>query len=133
MSKFIDLADEVGYLIGVPISSIAVAHVEDVLRWLYRHPEKVPGRTITAGEVGQWSHLIRGDVETPSIIDFLEALGIAVVPDHKPTNADELAWALMRVIEKHGRGVTISDQADARAIAELLDADGVKALGGDDE
>ena len=90
MSKFIDLADEVGDLIGVPISSIAGAHVEDVLRWLDRHPEKVPGRTITAGEVGQWSHLIRGDVETPSIIDFLEALGITVVPDSKPTNAEKL-------------------------------------------
>ena len=53
--------------------------------------DQVPGRTITAGEVGRWSHLINGRyIETPSIIDFLEALGITVVPDSKPTNAEKL-------------------------------------------
>lgn len=96
-------------------------------QWLDGHRDQTPGRTITAGEVGRWSHLINGRyIETPSIIDFLEALGITVVPDSKPTNADRLEKALADYALQHG-----GMRGGVDEIAAHLDKAGVKASGGD--
>lgn len=73
--------------------------------------------TITAGEVGRRSHLVRGgNVETPSLVDFLEALGIEVVPDPVPSNAELLARDLD---ELNGDGFLIHNR-HKEMIANLL-------------
>lgn len=90
--KYIDLGPRIFNTTGLDMpSKKRLASIHCVLRWLDDHPDQAPGRTITAGEVGRWSHLINGRyIETPSIIDFLEALGITVVPDPEPTNEEKL-------------------------------------------
>ena len=89
--------------------------------------DRVPGRTITAVEVGRHAHLIRsipiaGQVEAPSIIDFLEAIGITVVPDPEPTNEERLRGLLKQ-----------SPVQSIDAWAAYLNDNGVRAPGGDDE
>lgn len=78
--------------------------------------------TITAGEVGRRSHLVRGgNVETPSLVDFLEALGIEVVPDPvPPTNAERLADVLIDL-----------GHPEPRDYARRLDEAGVTGPGGE--
>jgi hypothetical protein len=88
--------------------------------------DQVPGRTITAGEVGRRSHLINGCyIETPSIIDFLEALGITVVPDPdpEPTNRDKLAGILVESFNS----MEFDLEDSFREIAAVLDKHGVTA------
>ena len=73
--------------------------------------------TITAGEVGRRSHLVRGgNVETPSLVDFLEALGIEVVPDPVPTNAELLA----RDLDELNRDGFLIHNRHKEMIANLL-------------
>lgn len=115
--KYIDLVPTIeSDLGGGPIP-----YIGEILNWLDSHPDQVPRRTITAGEVGRWSHLINGRcIETPTIIDFLEALGITVTPDPAPTNAEKLN-EIMKAWPGHPTS------------GEYLDSLGVKAPGGDDE
>lgn len=88
--------------------------------------------TITAGEVGRRSHLVRGDnVETPSLVDFLEALGIEVVPDPVPSNAERLAKMLRQAWDRTTPFESPTEQAEGLAV--WLDDRGVTAPGDDDE
>lgn len=120
MGKYIDLAQTIR-------NDSAQAYYDEivvVLRWLDEHPDQVPGRTISAGKVGQHAHLIRTipiacQVETPTIIDFLEAIGITVVPDPEPTNKERLAQLI-------GGGIRANKQY-ADGLAEYLDDMGVTA------
>ena len=70
-------------------------------------------------------------IETPSIIDFLEALGITVVPDPEPTNAEKLeaklkAFALEVCVSEHQLELA---RSSAPELAAWLDEHGVKAPG----
>lgn len=85
--------------------------------------------TITAGEVGRRSHLVRGgNVETPSLVDFLEALGIEVVPDPVPSNAERLAALMYEADEKDHSSVP----GGWEHVAEFLDRAGVTVPGGEE-
>ncbi|MGV2820483.1 hypothetical protein ABZX73_06345 [Brevibacterium casei] len=64
-------------------------------------------------------------------VRFLARLWIQVEPDM--SNVGLLADSIMRIIGRHGRPVSIGSRADARIIAEYLDADGVKAAEADDD
>lgn len=87
--------------------------------------------TITAGEVGRWSHLVRGDnVETPSLVNFLEALGIEVVLDPVPTNAELLARDLD---ELNGDGFLIHNRHKEMIANLLIERGWVKQAGGDSD
>lgn len=115
MSKYIDLAQTIR-------NDGIEAYYDEivaVLCWLDNHPNRVPARTIAAGEVGRWSHLIRGDVEIPSIIDFLDAVGMTVVPDPEPTNKERLKAIL--------DGFMGDDVGICTEIAVYLDGNGVTA------
>ena len=46
--------------------------------------------TIAAGAAGRHSYLLGPSVESPRVIDYLEALGIKVIPDPEPTNTERL-------------------------------------------
>ncbi|MCT2182863.1 hypothetical protein M3G00_07925 [Brevibacterium casei] len=86
--------------------------------------------TITAGEVGRRSHLVRGDnVETPSLVDFLEALGIEVVPDPVPSNAERLAKMLRQAWDRTTPFESPTEQAEGLAV--WLDDRGVTVPGGE--
>ncbi|MCT2357062.1 hypothetical protein M3G54_01620 [Brevibacterium casei] len=60
----------------------------------------------------------------------LARIGVTVVPDPEPTNAEKLAEAITNAA--HGVGIG-STTANIKAIAEHLDRLGVKAPGGDDD
>lgn len=53
--------------------------------------------TLTASEVGCKSHLIKGDVGIPSILDFLDALGIEVIPDEEEETAPRIEFTESQV------------------------------------
>ena len=91
------------------------------LQWLDQHPDQVPGRTITESE---FKHAARRNQMGDSFgcyEGFLDDLGITVVPDPEPTNAEklELIWA---------------DWDPTReGVWEFFDRRGVKAPGADDD
>lgn len=97
----------------------------DAEGWLH-DPDQVPGRTITEGE------LSRKLANVPPYADnavwlraVLNALGITVVPDPEPTNAEKLAGLLSECMGD------VHD--DRQSIADFLDARGVKVSGGNDD
>lgn len=75
--------------------------------------------TLTAGAAGRHSYLLGPDVETPRVIDYLEALGIEVIPDPEPTNTEKLAKLI-------GGAINSSAWHDEHALAEYLTDNGVK-------
>ena len=64
-------------------------------------------------------------------VRFLARLWTQEEPDM--SNVGLLADSIMRIIDRHDRPVSIGSRADARIIAEYLDADGVKAAEADDD
>lgn len=130
--EFVELAPAILDHTGVNSPDIRTGIVE-ALHYLDGHPEVVPSSpakpTITAGEVGRRSHLVRGgNVETPSLVDFLEALGIEVIPDPVPTNAERLAALMYEADEKDHSSVP----GGWEHVAEFLDRAGVTAPGGEE-
>lgn len=89
------------------------------LQWLDEHPDQVPGRTMTESEIAKafgteyvaWARLC------------LARIGITVVPDPEPTNAE-------KIIELMGKAPASLNRRD---LAKWLDEAGVKAPGGDDD
>lgn len=79
--------------------------------------------TITAGAAGRHSYLLGADFETPRVIDYLEALGIEVVPDPEPTNKDKLADILVESFNS----MEFDLEDSFREIAAVLDKNGVTA------
>lgn len=101
-------------------------YADAAMRWLQMHPDQVPGRTITVSEISKafgpeyvaWARMC------------LARIGVTVVPDPEPTNAEKLAEAITNAA--HGVGIG-STTANIKTIAERLDEAGVKAPGGDDD
>lgn len=115
--KYIDLGRRIADNLGKPWVSTGMA---DVLRWLDRNPEQVPGRTMTESEISKafgpeyvaWARLC------------LARIGITVVPDPEPTNVERLR-ALYMEWEREGPRTL--------AFAEWMDIRGVTAPGDDDD
>lgn len=68
--------------------------VRVALRWLDEHPDRAPGRTITESELKDLSHDYYSSGR--SVDAILSRLGVIVVPDPEPTNAEKLEAALRR-------------------------------------
>lgn len=121
MSKFIDLADEIMAEVPNDLDPLAVR----TLRWLDEHPERVPGRTITEGDLESVNEALSPGLSfDPWILqEIAEALGIVVVPDPEPTNAELLRELMGMAPSSLNRG----------QLADWLDSRGVKAPGDDDE
>lgn len=83
------------------------------------------GRTMPEGQAKQLGYLHQ--IGQISHVDYAELMGITVVPDTEPTNAEKLADFLslydLDAITNYGRS----------EFARMLSNDGVKAPGGDDE
>lgn len=121
--KYIDLANSVKRGHG---DDEVRKGIDYALNWLDRHSERVPGRTITESERNDWtSHMTMGGLG--GFDEALERLGITVVPDPEPTNAERLE-ALLRAADEAN-----ADQEFSR-FARWLDESGVKApeAGGND-
>lgn len=101
-----------------------------VLRWLDAHPDQVPGRTITESRIAEafgpeymaWARMC------------LSRIGITVIPDPKPTNAERLAAKIRRTLRENATGSCENAQdVVAQKIADDLDNAGVKAPEADDD
>lgn len=119
MKKYIDLADQVWDEVGI----IDSGFVQKTLNWLDDHPDQVPGRTITKSEIeASVVHARQCASFTTNPVGFvrsaLDILGITVVPDPEPTNAERLADVLREFW---------TPVEDPTEFAELLDERGVKA------
>lgn len=120
MSKYIDMADQIIHAHGVPCGNIRLG-IRSTLSWLDDHPGQVPGRTITESELGDLARTHE------SIRHLVGMLGITVIPDPEPTNFEKLTIYLGL------HDLDAITQAGVADFARQLDADGVKAPGGDDE
>ena len=123
--KYIDLKDEIRK------DSAINAHVGIVtaLRWLDTHPDQVPGRTITESEystVVEWAKTYALNGWKGRTV--LAGVGITVIPDPDPTNAEKLGAIIAEKFRLEYRG----DPNDALGIGKYLDERGVKAPGGDE-
>lgn len=107
----------------------------DVLRWLDRNPEQVPGRTITEEDITDALTGVDAGFEgvvRDTLVACLEALGIPIVPAPKPTNADRLAEVLggfYGVLYNAGINSNLNQRI---TLAKLLDAAGVTVPGGEE-
>lgn len=116
--KYIDLAERI--IGNVEACSDYDNGVADALRWLDEHPEAVPGRTITESRIAKafgaeyvaWARMC------------LARIGITVVPDPEPTNAEKLA-DYVRQINRTAMS--------AEECGKWLDAKGVQAPKGDEQ
>lgn len=120
--KFADLKDMIH---AETRDQVYLDEVGEVLEWLDDHPGQVPGRTITESEFHETADAHRnGGLGWE---DLARRFGITVVPDPDPTNAEKLAIYLGL------HDLDALTQAGVAEFAQQLDADGVKAPGGDDE
>ena len=104
------------------------ATVADTLKWLDEHPDRVPGRTITASEFDEAVESCVTEDATVPPHTFAARLGVVCVPDPEPTNAELLVEDLAGI---YGANLTWTAKI---AISEALAERGwVKAPGGDDE
>lgn len=95
--------------------------LRDILEWLDKHRDQVPGRTMTQSRFDELSDQYHAKLY--SFQHLVDELGITVyVP--KPTNAEKLRKVL---------DTFEVDEQNLDEVAELLDKAGVKAPGGDDE
>lgn len=68
--------------------------VRVALRWLDQHSDRVPGRTITQSRFNALSDQYH--VRLYSFQHMVDELGVIVVPDPEPTNAEKIEAALRR-------------------------------------
>lgn len=115
--RYYDLFAEISRMMMPQDERVGIAIA---LHWLDRHPDQVPGRTITESEFHEVADAHRNG--GLGWRDLADSLGITVVPDPEPTNLDWLK-KFMTEIQKDGMS---PDSA-----AEWLDARGVRA-GSDD-
>lgn len=115
--KFSDLADAIKADHGWTRAAI-----ESILEWLDAHPDRVPGRTMTASEFGNYNTEAAGTYGDGFRAGF-ERAGGEVVPDPEPTNAEK--WVKFCSSKM---GLDLDPWQ-----ANVLDKAGVKAPGGDDE
>ena len=122
MSNYIDLEPQISDYYGTIPGQERRAGICDALRFLDSHPEHVPGRTITEGELDKIADECRIDDTASVYIDnFAERLGITVVPE--PTEAEKLA----EIISEY------TYNSEPQALAEALVRAGVKAPGGESD
>ena len=114
--KYIDLHDEIADSIHWD------ATVADTLKWLDEHPDQVPGRTITESQIAE----AFGDEYHYWAKRRLSRIGITVVPDPEPTNAEKLEALYDQWLESDAPACRVS-------FHQFMDDAGVKAPGGDDE
>lgn len=81
MNKYIDSIDEIHKNTSGEVYRIEIA---EILRYLDDHPE-LTGKAITESELSEVTRTYE------SIRDLVNLLGITVVPDPEPTNAERLA------------------------------------------
>ena len=124
--KYIDLADRIGEGAEYSNTTSFCLGIECALRWLDEHPDQVPGRTITESEAREAWHRACNENDGTIYERFAKAIGITVVPDPEPTNAERLTGLIENAVHSPA-------WASAEALADYLDDNGVKALGGDDE
>ena len=125
--KYIDMKDEIrkDSAINVDVGIVTA------LRWLDRHPDRVPGRTITASEFIRAANGVWGDEGSgPNgsngyAFGLAHRLGIIVVPDPEPTNAEKLK-------ELYGQWLESDAPACRVSFHQFMDEAGVKAPGGDE-
>lgn len=123
--KYIDLAPAINE--DVDSTNIDIRFgIQWTLEYLDAHPGQAPGRTITVGEFERaWADSVDQD-DRKQYRDFLALLGITVVPDPEPTNAELLVEDLAGI---YGANLTWTAKI---AISEALAERGwVKAPGGD--
>ena len=123
--KYIDLTEEIW---RADEGRTSFGSVSMVLAYLDEHPDQVPGRTITESEAwdiaGRTFHRWGSVEELASHLrGTFRQLGITVVPEPEPTNAEKLEqlysnWSQSNLNPPFG---------------EWADSVGVKAPGGDDE
>lgn len=99
-------------------------YADAAMRWLQMHPDQAPGRTITVSEISKafgteyvaWARLC------------LARIGVTVVPDPEPTNAQSLSKLLEEFAQLNA---SCGGEQGDHDLAEFLDARGVRA-GSDD-
>ena len=117
-----DLTERITDRYGISRTEVAIT-----LRHLDIFPDQVPGRTITQSDYVAFKR----DVFSGKIlVDKIAArLGIAVIPDPEPTNAEKLAAS----IDMSSRGLVYLTEYQIAQLVKGLEEDGVKAPGGDGE
>lgn len=97
-SKYIELADRITESLDVPCGNIRLG-IHEALAYLDRYPDQVPGRTIkptiTMSEVTEAAGTLHADLVT-RCIEYMDLA--TVIPDEKPTNAENLGQAPGRTI-----------------------------------
>lgn len=94
--KYSDLAERIH---AETRDSVYLDEVREVLEWLDRNPDQVPGRTIAESEFHEAADAHRnGGIDWE---DLAFRFGITVVPDPETTNAEKLAndlqeWGMLR-------------------------------------
>ena len=122
--KYIDLASRISNESGA--YHLRDTIIEGVLEWLDEHPDQVPGRTITESEAwdiaGRTFHRWGSVEELASHLrGTFRQLGITVVPDPEPTNAEKLADYVRQI------GQTAMS---AEECGKWLDEQGVRVVAG---
>lgn len=126
MSKYIDLAEQIH---AETRDQVYLDEVGEVLDWLDRNPDQVPGLTITASEFDEAVESCITEDGTVPPHEFAERLGVVCVPDPEPTNVGKLETEIRELLQEPSQSFSI-----ARDLAEKLDTAGwTKAPGGDDE
>ena len=121
--KYIDLADRIMAATATTPNTMRSSAIGDTLEYLDAHPGQVPGRTITESEISKafgpeyvaWARMC------------LARIGITVVPDPEPTNAEKLVDDLL------GCHVAFSEREVDAIAGHLAERGWTKAPGGDDE
>ena len=118
--KYIDLADRIGEGAEYSNTTSFCLGIECALRWLDEHPDQVPGRTLTRGDMVE----AFGEEYAEWATSRLARIGYTIVPDSEPTNAEKLNSLY---------GEWADDPSPTKlALGEWLELRGVKALGGDE-
>lgn len=115
MSKYIDLSETI-------LDSQAYVTANDALRWLDEHPDQVPGRTITESDFCEAVDKAHAWTDEGFARTVLNRLGITVIPDPKPTNAE-----LLEQLHDQYRMFPAQHLPGNGSLADYLDHKGVKA------
>lgn len=120
--KYIELKPQIVSDYALVGATAVQGGVGIALEWLDRHPGQVPGRTITESELEEAKRFAKHHGIRPMLHRHF---GLTVVPDPKPTNAEQVtadleSWGISR--------------AKALELGPWLAGQGwAKAPGGDDE
>lgn len=119
--KYIELKPQIVSDYALVGATAVQGGVGIALEWLDRHPDQVPGRTITESEISK----AFGTEYVAFARLCLARIGITVVPDPEPTDVEKIT----RLILEN------STDMDPKFIAEMLVENGVRPVksGGNDD